>query len=290
MTTSTPLTGTATTGSATSATTPTRYLDVDGTRFAYRELGPRGGVPLVLLHHFTATIDDWDPRVLDGIAAERHVVYVDNRGVGGTRGRVPRSVDAMATDALGFIGGLGLTQVDLLGFSLGGFVAQVIASREPRLVRRLVLAGTGPSGFDGVGQLNRRLLTDTAHGVVKLTDPKPFLFFTRTADGRAAAADYMTRLAERSSDRVARTSLGAAARQLAAIARWGASAPMDLSLIQQPTLVANGEDDRMLATRGAFDLVHRIPDARLVIYPDSGHGGVFQHHDRFVPEVLRFLR
>jgi pimeloyl-ACP methyl ester carboxylesterase len=275
---------------ATSATTPTRHLEVDGTRFAYRELGPRSGVPLVLLHHFTATIDDWDPRVLDGIAAERHVVIFDNRGVGGTRGRVPRSVEAMAQDALAFIQALGWTQADLLGFSLGGFVAQVIATSEPRLVRRLVLAGTGPAGFKGVGQLNRRLLTDTAQGAVRLRDPKPLLFFTRTANGRAAAADYMARLRERTSDRVERTSLRAAARQLAAIVRWGARTPMDLSLIHQPTLVANGEDDRMLATRGSFELAHRLPDARLVIYPDAGHGGVFQHHDRFVPEVLSFLR
>lgn len=281
---------TSTRCTADSATTPTCHLEVDGTRFAYRELGPRSGVPLVLLHHFTATIDDWDPRVLDGIAAERHVVIFDNRGVGGTGGRVPRSVEAMAQDALSFIQALGWEEVDLLGFSLGGFVAQVIATSKPHLVRRLVLAGTGPAGFKGVGQFNRRLLTDTLQSVAKRRDPKPLLFFTRSAGGRTAAADYMARISERTSDRVERTSLRAASRQLVAIARWGASAPMDLGLIQQPALVANGEDDRMLATRGSFDLAHRLPEARLVIYPDAGHGGVFQHHDHFVPEVLRFLR
>lgn len=281
---------TSTRSTADSATTPTRHLEVDGTRFAYRELGPRSGVPLVLLHHFTATIDDWDPRVLDGIAAERHVVIFDNRGVGGTRGRVPWSVEAMAQDALSFIQALGWAEVDLLGFSLGGFVAQVIATNKPHLVRRLVLAGTGPAGFKGVGQFNRRLLTDTAQGAARRSDPKPLLFFTRSTGGRTAAADYMARISERTKDRVERTSLTAAARQLVAIARWGARPPMDLSAITQPTLVANGEDDRMLATRGSFELAHRLPNARLVIYPDAGHGGVFQHHDRFVPEVLRFLR
>ena len=275
---------------ADSATTPTRHLEVDGTRFAYRELGPRCGLPLVLLHHFTATIDDWDPRVLDGIAAERHVVIFDNRGVGGTRARVPWSVEAMAQDALSFIQAFGWTEVDLLGFSLGGFVAQVIATSKPHLVRRLVLAGTGPAGFKGVGQFNRRLLTDTAQGAAKRSDPKPLLFFTRSTGGRAAASDYMARISERTKDRVERTSLSAATRQLVAIARWGARPPMDLSAITQLTLVANGEDDRMLATRGSFELAHRLPNARLVIYPDAGHGGVFQHHDRFVPEVLRFLR
>lgn len=275
---------------ASAATTPTRHIDAAGTRFAYRELGPRTGVPLVLLHHFTATIDDWDPRVLDGIASERHVVVFDNRGVGGTPGRVPSTVEGMAKDALAFIDALGLAEVDLLGFSLGGFIAQVIATREPRLVRRLILAGTGPAGFKGVGQLNRRLLTDTTQGAVRVSDPKPLLFFTRTSAGRAAAADYMARISERTGDRVRRTSLRAAARQLVAITRWGAQAPMDLGLITQPALVANGEDDRMLATRASFDLAHRLPNARLVIYPDAGHGGVFQHHERFVPEVLQFLR
>ena len=273
-----------------SATTPTRYVDAGGVRFAYRELGPRSGVPLVLLHHFTATVDDWDPRVLDGIAEERHVVVFDNRGVGGTTGRVPVTVDAMARDAVAFIRALGLAEVDLLGFSLGGFVAQVIATGEPQLVRRLVLTGTGPAGFRGVGQFNRRLLADAAHGALTRSDPKPLLFFTRTSSGRAAAAAYLARLRERTSDRVGPTSLGAANRQLIAIARWGARSPMDLSGITQPTLVANGEDDRMLATRGSFELAHQIPDARLVIYPDAGHGAVFQHHDRFVPAVLQFLR
>ena len=274
----------------TSATTPTRYVEAAGTRFAYRELGPRSGVPLVLLHHFTATIDDWDPRVLDGLAAERHLIYVDLRGVGGTQGRVPLTVDAMAQDAIAFIGALGLTEVDLLGFSLGGFIAQIVTSYEPQLVRRLMLTGTGPAGFKGVGQFNRRLLTDSAQGLAKMTDPKPFLFFTRTATGRQAAVDYMERLRERTTDRVPPTSLRGAGSQLIAIARWGARSPMDLAAITQPTFVANGEDDRMLATRGSFELALRIPNAHLVIYPDAGHGGVFQHHDRFVPEVLQFLR
>jgi pimeloyl-ACP methyl ester carboxylesterase len=273
----------------TSATTPTRFLDAAGTRFAYRELGDPSGVPLVLLHHFTATIDDWDPRVLDGIAARRHVVVFDNRGVGGSSGRTPTTVDAMADDAIAFIRGLGLRQVDLLGFSLGGFIAQTIAVKEPDLVRRMVLAGTGPSGFKGVGQLNRRLLTDTAQGVARMSDPKPLLFFTRTASGRAAARDYMARIAERTTDRVPATRLRSAAAQLVAIRRWGAQQPMDLESVRQPVLVANGEDDRMLASRGSFELAHRLPNASLAVYPDAGHGGVFQHHDRFVPRVLELL-
>ena len=149
----------------TSATTPTRYAEAGGVKFAFRELGTPGGVPVVLLHHFTATIDDWDPRVLDGLAAQRHVIYVDNRGVGGSNGKVPGRVQSMAADIVTFVNALGHRQVDLLGFSLGGMVAQVIALEHPHLVRRLVLTGTGPAGFPGVGQPNRRLVADTLRGL-----------------------------------------------------------------------------------------------------------------------------
>src|SRR6266511_2827782 len=157
MTTTTPLNS----GSqSTAATTPSRTattetIDVGGTPFAYRELGPRGGVPLVFLHHFTAVLDDWDPRVIDGIAAKRHVIAFDNRGVGASGGSVPHTIDEMAADAVAFIRALGYEKVDLLGFSLGGGVAQVITLEHPELVRRVVLAGTGPAGVGGIEKINR---------------------------------------------------------------------------------------------------------------------------------------
>lgn len=275
---------------ATSQTSPTLTADVDAVPFAYREFGPSKGTPLVLLHHFTAVIDDWDPRVIDGIAAERRVIVFDNRGVGGSGGRTPTTVEAMADDAIAFIRALGLRQVDLLGFSLGGFITQMIMVKEPKLVRRAILAGTGPAGGAGVGDANRRLVGDTLRGLLTLRDPKPLLFFTRTANGRASARSYMDRLRERTHDRVKPTPVQGVAAQLVAIRRWGAQAPMDLGSIDHPVLVANGEDDRMLATRASFDLAHRLPNASLRIYPDSGHGGVFQHHAHFVPHVLDFLR
>jgi pimeloyl-ACP methyl ester carboxylesterase len=178
--------------------TPTRTIKAGGVEFAYRELGPRGGVPLVFLHHLTAVLDDWDPRVIDGIAARRHVITFDNRGVGASSGSVPHTIDEMAADAVAFIRGLGHDQVDLLGFSLGGGVAQVIALEHPDL-------------------------------------------------------------------------------------------PHDLGRIRQPVLVANGDNDVMVASEHSADMARRLPDAKLVIYPDSGHGGVFQYHQQFVPEVLEFL-
>lgn len=269
---------------------PTMHIDAAGTTFAYREFGPSNGVPVVFLHHFTAVIDDWDPRVVDGIAAERRVIAFDNRGVGGSKGRTPTTVAAMADDAIAFIRSLGLEQVDLMGFSLGGFISQVIVAKDPTLVRRIVLAGTGAAGGPGVGRFSPRLVGDTLHGGLTLSDPKPYLFFTRSANGKAAAAGYMQRLKERTEDRVQPTSLRGVAAQLVAIHRWGRQAPMDLAAIEHPVLVANGEDDRMLATRASFDLAHRLPNASLRIYPDSGHGGVFQHHEQFVSQVLEFLR
>ncbi|MFC9839420.1 alpha/beta fold hydrolase [Rhodococcus sp. NPDC127530] len=268
---------------------PTLYVDIDGTRFAYREFGPSTGVPLVFLHHFTAVLDDWDPRVIDGIASERRVITFDNRGVGGSGGRTPTTVAAMADDAIAFIRALGLEQVDLMGFSLGGFVSQAIATKEPQLIRKLVLAGTGPAGGAGVGAITPKLLGDTLHGLLTFKDPKRYLFFTRTPNGKAAAAAYMNRLEERTEDRVSRTSVRGIAAQIVAIRRWGRQDAMDLASIKQPVLVANGEDDRMLPTRSSFDLAHLLPNASLRIYPDAGHGGVFQCHELFVPQVLEFL-
>lgn len=275
-------------GSAISA--PTQQIQVAGTAFTYRDFGPGAGIPVVFLHHFTAVIDDWDPLVIDGIAAERRVIVFDNRGVGGSGGRTPATVDEMADDAIAFIRALGFDQVDLMGFSLGGFISQVIATKAPSLVRRLVLAGTGPAGGAGVGELSPRLLGDTLHGVLTLKDPKPYLFFTRTPNGKAAASAYMSRLRERRHDRVKRTAPQGVMAQMRAIRHWGARAPMNLAAITHPVLVANGEDDRMLPTRASFELAHRLPNATLRIYPDAGHGGVFQCHEQFVPQVREFLR
>lgn len=230
------------------------------------------------------------PRVIDGIASQRRVITFDNRGVGATRGRTPTTVSAMADDAIAFIRALGLMRVDLMGFSLGGFISQVVVTKEPTLVRRIILAGTGPAGGDGVGKLSTRLLGDTMRGLLTFNDPKRYLFFTRTAHAKSAASAYMNRLKERTDDRVKRTSPRGVAAQLVAIHRWGAHDPMDLGSIEHPVLVANGEDDRMLPTRASFDLAHRLPNASLRIYPDAGHGGVFQYHEKFVSQVLEFLR
>jgi pimeloyl-ACP methyl ester carboxylesterase len=268
---------------------PTHTVSVDGVDFTYRDLGPRTGRPVIFLNHLAAVLDNWDPRVVDGIAARHRVIAFDNRGVGATSGTTPSTIQAMAHDAVAFIRALDLEVVDLLGFSMGGMVAQVIALDEPLLVRSLILAGTGPAGGEGIDRVTRRAHLDTIRGLLTLQDPKQFLFFTRTQHGRRAGKEFLARLKERTEDRDRRISLRSYGAQLRAIHRWGSDRPADLSAIRQPALVANGESDRMVPTTNSVDLARRLPNSELVIYPDAGHGGIFQFHEEFVAKALEFL-
>jgi pimeloyl-ACP methyl ester carboxylesterase len=273
-----------------SATTaPTRTISAGGVEFAYRDFGPTTGVPVIFLNHLAAVLDNWDPRVVDGIATRHRVITFDNRGVGASSGSTPNTIEAMATDAVAFIRALGLEKVDLLGFSMGGMIAQVIAAAEPQLVRKLIVAGTGPAGGEGITNVTRIAHLDTLRGLLTLQDPKQFLFFTRTPNGRRAGKAFLARLKERTENRDKRISLRSYGSQLKAIHRWGQQPPADLSVIHQPALVANGESDRMVPTKNSVDLAQRLPNADLVVYPDAGHGGIFQFHEQFVGEALEFL-
>jgi pimeloyl-ACP methyl ester carboxylesterase len=269
---------------------PTQTIDVGGTSFSYRELGPSGGVPVVFLTHLAAVLDNWDPRVVDGIAARRRVITFDNLGVGSSGGSTPTTVEEMARDAVRFIHALGFERVDLFGFSLGGMIAQVIALEEPQLVRKVILAGTGPAGGDGIEKVTRTSYLDIARGLLTRRDPKEFLFFTRTPNGRGAAKEFLARLEERTDDRDKSMSVRSFRAQLKAIHRWARQEPADLSSIHQPVLVANGDSDRMVPTKNTVDIDRRLPDSRLVVYPDAGHGGVFQFQEDFVRRALEFLR
>jgi pimeloyl-ACP methyl ester carboxylesterase len=268
---------------------PTRKVDVGGVDFAYRELGPGTDVPVVFLHHLTAVLDDWDPRIIDGIAAHHRVIAFDNRGVGGTGSSVPHTIEQMGADAIAFIRALGLERVDLFGFSLGGGVAQMVALQAPELVRRMILAGTGPRGGGGIDQITKIAVIAYLKAGLTLSDPRNFLFFPRTAEGKRAASDYFNRLKERTHNRDKRISMQARIAQLKAIRHAGQSEPDDLSLITQPVLVANGDHDLMVDSSHSADMARRLPNAKLKIYPNSGHGGVFQHHRTFVPDALQFL-
>ena len=269
---------------------PTKTIDVNGTSFVYREVGEKSDLPVVFLHHLTAVLDDWDPKVVDGLAAKHHVIVFDNRGVGGSGGSTPTSVEEMARDAVAFIRALRLSKVDLLGFSLGGFIAQVVAQVQPDLVRKVIIAGSAPAGGEGISNVGAVLKDAIAKAGVSGKHPKQFLFFSQTSNGQAAANDFLARLNERKEDRDTPVSNETVQAQLTAIHAWGQSDASKLSEIHHPVLVANGDDDIMAPTINSFELARRLPSAQVTIFPDAGHGGIFQYHPVFVQQALDFLR
>ncbi|MEQ7758713.1 alpha/beta fold hydrolase [Xanthomonas hortorum] len=223
------------------------------------------------------------------MASRHRVIATDYRGIGGSGGAAPLTVDEMARDAIALIRTLGFEQVDLFGFSLGGFVAQDIALKAPDLVRKLILTGTGPAGgkdIDKVWAVSEPLIQ---RGASEGKDPKFFLFFTSSDTGRQAAEDFLGRLQERKVNRDNEATPEAFQRQLQAIEAWGRQSPQNLGSIRIPVLVANGDQDVMVPTENSHDLARRIPNAQLVIYEDAGHGGIFQNHADFVSKALVFL-
>ncbi|MDA9509390.1 alpha/beta hydrolase [Bradyrhizobium sp. CCBAU 11386] len=273
-----------------------RYVDAPnlsiraaGTTFAYRDIGPRSGVPLILLNHWGAVLDNFDPPIVDGLATKHRVIAIDYRGIGASSGKAPVTVGEMAQDTIAVIAALGFEKVDLLGFSLGGFVAQDIALTAPGLVRKLILTGTGPAGGEGIDKVGPVSWPLMIKGLLTLRDPKFYLFFTPTTNGRRAARAFLARLKERKADRDKGATAEAFLRQLKAIKSWGQQAPQDLGSIRIPVLIANGDNDIMVPTANSTDMARRIPGAQLVIYEDAGHGGIFQYHADFVPKALSFL-
>ena len=269
---------------------PTRTVKGGDVTFAYRELGSENaGVPLVCLIHLAAVLDNWDPRVIDGLATKHHVVAFDNRGIGASSGSPANSMEQMARDAITFIKAMGFKQVDLFGFSMGGMIAREIVLMEPQLIRKMIITGTGPAGGEGISKVGRITYYDMLRGFLTFQDPKQFLFFTRTPSGIRAGKEFLGRLKERTENRDKEITPRALLAQLKALRRWGSKKPADLSVVGHPVFVANGDNDRMVPTKNTHDLARRLPNSELVIYPDSGHGAVFQFHADFVPKVLAFL-
>ncbi|MBY3485877.1 alpha/beta fold hydrolase [Rhizobium laguerreae] len=271
------------------AEAPNLWINVGETPFAYRDLGPQGGVPIILLNHWGAVLDNFDPRIVDGLATRHHVIATNYRGIGASGGTAPLTIDEMARDTIALIRTLGFKKVDLLGFSLGGFVAQDITLKAPDLVRKLILAGTGPAGGRGIEKVGAISWPLIIKGLLTLRDPKTYLFFTSTANGRQAAKAPLDRLKERKAGRDKGPTPRAFLRQLQAIKAWGRQAPQDLGRITIPVLIANGDDDIMVPTVNSADMAQRIPGAELVVYKDAGHGGIFQNYADFVPKALSFL-
>jgi len=280
------------TATASNTTAPTQYVTVGDNTYAYRQFGAGPGLPLLFLQHFTGTLDNWDPAVTDTLALGRSVILFENAGIGRSSGKVPTTVAGMADHAMKFLDALGLTQVDVLGFSLGGMVAQVIALKRPALLRRIILSGTGPEGGVGVGMDRPELLKIFVDQKMPMSEKLVKLFFETTETSQSAGRQFVQRLAQRTEDKDTPTTAEAAGAQLAAMAAWaksgGAPYPV-LKKITQPVLVTNGNHDIMIPTVNSFTLSARLPNAQLIIYPDSGHGALFQHAGAFTSHVSEFL-
>jgi pimeloyl-ACP methyl ester carboxylesterase len=271
---------------------PTQFVEANGVRFAYRRFGKTGGVPLVFNQHFIGTMDHWDPAVTDGFAKDREVILFDNAGVSSSSGEVPGTFAEMGANAITFIKALGLKQVDVLGFSIGGLVAQEISLQAPDLVRHLVLVGTGPRSGESMD-------TGTPEGkqIFGATYQHPddlwlSVHFTPSAVSQAAGRAFLRRFRLRSKDRDPEVTEKAALVQRAAIGKWGAKRDHAwdyLKQIKQPTLVVNGSNDVIIYTINSYILQQHLPNAQLIIYPDSSHGSLYQYPELFVRHVSMFL-
>jgi pimeloyl-ACP methyl ester carboxylesterase len=267
----------------------TKTIDVKGVSFAYRELGEKNDTPVIFLNHLGATLDNCDPRIMDGIASKHHIIAFDNRGVGATEGATPVTIAEMAKDAIIFIKALGYQNVDLIGFSMGAFIIQEMLLQEPKLVRKVIMTGTGPAGGEGIENVTKITMWDMLRGYVTFRDPKFYLFFNQNRNGKKAARDFLARLQERTENRDKEITIKSFGNQLKAIHAWGLQKPQDLSVIIQSVLIANGDNDRMVPSSNTYDLAKRIKNSELIVYKDAGHGGIFQYHEEFVKSALAFL-
>jgi len=280
------------TATASNTAAPTQFVTVGDNTYAYRQFGSGPGLPLLFLQHFTGTLDNWDPAVTDPLALGRSVILFENTGIGRSSGKVPTTVAGMADHAMKFLDALGLTRVDVLGFSLGGMVAQVMALKRPALLRRIVLTGTGPEGGVGVAMDRPQLLKTFADQKLPSSEKLLTLFFATTETSQSAGRQFVQRLARRTEDKDTPTTAEAAGAQLAAMAAWeksGGEPFADLKKITQPVLVTNGNNDIMIPTVNSFTLSAYLPNAQLIIYPDSGHGALFQHAGAYTSHVSEFL-
>jgi pimeloyl-ACP methyl ester carboxylesterase len=278
---------------ASNITAPTRFLEAGKERYAYRRFGAGSGLPLLCLQHFTGTMDNWDPAVTDPLASGREVILFESAGIGRSGGSVPNTIAGMASHALAFLDGLGIGTCDVLGFSLGGMVAQQMELERPSIFRRMMLVGTAPRGGDDIMHLEKPSLAKP------LSDPSlqgyailQKIFFTSSESSQAAGAAFIKRLMQRSQDREPIAGTAVAQAQMAAFREWeqvSGERFSDLKKIRHPTFVVNGIYDEMIPVSNSYWLSAHLPNAVLLTYPDSGHGSLFQFHESFTWQAAAFL-
>ena len=272
---------------------PTEFIQCGKERYAYRRFGEGQGLPLLCLQHFTGTLDNWDPAVTDPLARGREVILFESAGLGRSAGTVPQTIGGMAAHALAFLDGLGLKICDVLGFSLGGMVAQQMALDRPSVIRRMILAGTAPRGGEDIMHLEKpSLARHLGNPELKGYAILQKLFFAPTPSSQAAGAAFVDRLMQRQQDREPISGPAVAQAQMAAFREWEKVAGerfADLKSIRHPVLVVNGVHDEMIPVSNSYWLSANLPNAVLLTYPDSGHGSLFQFHDSFTRQAAAFL-
>lgn len=265
---------------------PTQYIEVKGVNYAYRRFGNDNGVPIIGFQHFTGTLDNWDPTILDGLASEREVIIFDNKGVGNSTGVTPDNVWQMTEDAVGFIKALGIEKFDVLGFSLGGFIAQYLGVRYAEQIRKVIIVGSAPQGADVLEGFNE-LIANGPH-----TDPVElflYIFFTPSDRSRELGKNALNRLFARTQDRDREVSSEAVSAQAKAITAWGKTSDINLKDFAAPALIVQGSNDEMMDSDNSYAIFKQIPNAILTYYPDSAHGSFFQYPGMFVKQANDFL-
>jgi pimeloyl-ACP methyl ester carboxylesterase len=270
-------------------TAPNQFVRAGEVQFAYRRFGPRRGTPLVLFNYLAANMDDWDPKVTNGLAAEHDVIIFDYPRVGKSSSETPSTVAALTKHCAAFCRAMGLTQFDIVGFSLGGMIAQQLAAEHPDLLRRIILLGTGPRG--GEGMVFNELSVDELKNAEALLMNA---FFTPSEASQASGRAYIERLKSRGTDRDAPVTEQSTAAEIAAIREWGVIPASDrfamLSKIHHPTLIVHGNKDVIVMPINAFLLAEHLPNAQLIMYPDASHGAQSQHAEVFLQHVKLFLQ
>jgi pimeloyl-ACP methyl ester carboxylesterase len=275
------------TNNTNATTVATQHIDINGITYAYRRFGKVSEVPVVGFQHFTGTLDNWDPLILNGLAEEREVIIFDNTGVGNSSGTAPESVEEMTRDAVAFIQALGLTKIDVLGFSLGGLIAQILGQNYPTMIRKIIIVGAAPQGA--------KVLEDFANLVGRATQKEPaerflYIFFTESKESRQKGMATLQRLFSRTVDRDKEATQQVVMAQIKAIMRWGSDpVSIDLKKINHPVLIIQGGNDEMMGSDNSYQLFKSFSNAILTYYPDSAHSSFYQYPELFVSQANQFF-
>lgn len=272
-------------------TTKNNYITVSGNKIAYRELSRgKSKLPLVMLVHLGATLDNWDPKLLDLVAEKEHIIVLDLPGVGASQGKVASTISGMAKQTIDIVRALGYKKINLLGLSMGGMIAQEIVRADNKMVNRLILAGTGPRGGFEMDKVTRKTFRYMLKASLKRIDPKRYIFYNHDEVGRLEAEKVLGRMSERTNDYVDKDmNISGFLMQLKAIKHWGKDIQDDMVYITQPTLIVNGDKDMQVPTENSYVMHEKIKNSQLIIYPNAGHGSIFQNAEDFSKELITFL-